>query len=357
MNSRVRIRLRAFFLVCLIVCAWGGALAPASSVSLPESPDPSPWPPGVSVLRAGLAGLTVEWVAPEIDVRALGDGAVEIVVPGYRQTGEPGAPRLPFLASLIALPSESSPFLRVTSVEESERTLPGPIAVAPRPEGTVRDGQGRPVGGAFASSGTPSQSGPAAPVALEDVGTVRGVRLARLTFYPARVEGDRLRVVHRLQVEVHWARSTATAQMSTPSAPDDVLLRQVRDRVLNPQQVASAPSPSLPQERGSSLWPAGSVRRRRSSAGNPRRRSLRSTHPVYIAWNTQTWRAWGSQVWIRRTCAFSRATRSWPLSGRGMRTVSSNQVRRSSSTPSLASVAGPTGTSINWSLATRLARV
>jgi len=195
----------------------------------------------VRLLDAGPGGLTVEWIAPSIEVRALGDGTVALVAPGCGQMGEPGAPWLPFVSSLIALPPGSSPSLHVTSVEESERALPEPLAVAPRPDGTVRDGQGRPIGGALISAGTPRLPGPAAPVTLQEVGTVRGVRLARLTLYPARAEGDRLRVVHRLQVEVRWTQSAVADEASIPSVADDALLRQVRDQVLNPQHVAPSP--------------------------------------------------------------------------------------------------------------------
>ncbi len=268
MSVRMRTRLRACFLVCMVACAWGGALAPVSSVSLPPSPDPPPGPPSARVLRAGTGGVTIEWVAPEIEVRVLDDGTVEVVVPGYEQTEEPGAPRLPFASSLIALPPASSSSLHITSVEESERVLPGPISVAPRPEGTIRDAQGRPIGGAFAAlEGAPGLSGTDAPVKLEEVGRVRGVRLARVTFYPARVAGDRLRVVRLLQAEVRWDRPAARSGASTSFAPDDVLLRQVRDQVLNPQHVVPMPSP-VPRDAEGSFSPESVGPAQRLSSAN-----------------------------------------------------------------------------------------
>jgi hypothetical protein len=236
MRSKAKIGLQVCCLVGLVVCIWSGAVVSSASVPLSRLPDLVALPPGVHLLRAGPTGLLVECISPLVEAYPLGDGTVEIVAPGYRQTEQPGAPRLPFASVLIALPPGAIPHLYLSSVEEANRSLPAPIAAAPRPEGTIRDGWGHFIGGAFASVAPASHAGPSAPVVLEEIGIVRGVRLARLTFYPARPEGDRLRVVRRLQVEVQWSQYTLAAR-SISLAPDDSLLRQLRGRVLNPWDV------------------------------------------------------------------------------------------------------------------------
>jgi len=78
---------------------------------------------------------------------------------------------------------------------------------------------------------------------LEELGIMRGIRLARLTFYPARPEGDRLRVVRHLQAEVQWPQYALTTRSSS-FAPHDPFLRQLRHQVLNPWDVVPVAQPA-----------------------------------------------------------------------------------------------------------------
>jgi len=83
------------------------------------------------------------------------------------------------------------------------------------------------------------------PIEIEVIGIVRGVRLARLTFYPVRPEGQRLRVVTRLQVSLAFnskiqnQKSEVRSQKSVVSSQksSDPLLESVRSSVINPDQV------------------------------------------------------------------------------------------------------------------------
>ena len=187
-------------------------------------------------------GLVVEWTPPRPEFRPLPDGSVELVAEGYEIDGRPGALRLPFTSALIAIPPGTSPTLRVLSAQTTVIPLPAPLAVAPEPVGVIRDGDGRPVGPAFAPAPR-TLPPPSAPVVLEEIGNVRGVRLARLIFYPALPEGDRLRFYQHIRVEIRFSGEQRSALTG-----DDPILARVRRAVLNPQdafvaQDSSCPSP------------------------------------------------------------------------------------------------------------------
>lgn len=224
---------RVFALISLIAGLWDGAATRV--VAAPPTP-------GGRLLRADPTGLVVEWIAPPVEIQPLNDRTVAVVAEGCPQISQPGAPRLPFASVLIALPPGASPQLRLLSIEEVTQPLPAPVALAPRPEGVTRDSQGQPVGGAFAPAQAESPTTILAPAVLEDVGTVRGVRLARLTFYPGRPEGNVLRITRRLQVEVRWS-----GRGETLLAALDPLLDLIRRQVLNPQDAIPVPSPTAPK--------------------------------------------------------------------------------------------------------------
>ncbi len=220
---------------------WGAAALAGlwlfSAGATPPPPDRPLTPPQ----EDASGNLVVEWTSPPLDFRPLPDGSVELAAGDYEIDTRPGASRLPFTSTLIALPPGAVPSLRILSAETTTVPLPGPLAVAPQPVGVIRDRDGHPVGPAFAPASLRLPS-PSAPVVLEEVGTVRGVRLARLTFYPALPDGGRLRLTQRVRVGVRWTE-TAESARARPS-PDDPLLQAVRRAVLNPQDVTPAPLPN-----------------------------------------------------------------------------------------------------------------
>ncbi|MGC9083340.1 MAG: C25 family cysteine peptidase [Anaerolineae bacterium] len=180
--------------------------------------------------------LIVEWTPPPPDFRPLPEGTVELVVEGYEIDERPGALRLPFTSSLIAIPPGATTSLRILSARTTVIPLPAPLAVAPEPVGAIQGEEGRPLGPAFAPSAQ-TVPAPSIPVALEEIGTVRGVRLARLTFYPILPEGDHLRFYRHVQVEVRFSGGGQPALSG-----DDPLLSAVRRAVLNPPHAIPAPS-------------------------------------------------------------------------------------------------------------------
>ena len=183
-------------LVLLLLAGSAGAAAPPRSAALVS--------PGLYPLRADAAGLELEWIAPPVQTHPAADGTLEIEATGYPHTQYPGAPCLPFTSTLIAIPADASPTLRVLSAEETKEPLFAPLAVAPKPDGIARNEGGYPIGGTFADAAPILDTPPTAPVTLERAGIVRGVHLARLTFYPAIPQGTTLRVTHRLRLEVTW---------------------------------------------------------------------------------------------------------------------------------------------------------
>ena len=216
--------------------------ASTSSLTLALSPALSLRP----IVTATADGLLVDWRIPEAQLVSRADGTIAVQVSGYAQTARPGEPMLPFSSELIAVPPGALPLVRVLLLEEIERPLSSPLALAPFPQGVQRDAVGQIVGGDFApampvrpvSLAQPAQSNASEPVVLEPVGVVRGVRLARLVFYPARPIGmfpqTRLRVTTHVRVSL-----TFTGQSNNPShvmSPDPVLTA-LRSTVINPDQV------------------------------------------------------------------------------------------------------------------------
>ncbi|MCS7178303.1 MAG: C25 family cysteine peptidase [Anaerolineae bacterium] len=219
---------------------------------------------GLLPLRAALPppehpsrSLIVEWTPPPPDFRPLPDGTVEVTAGNYAIDEQPGAWRLPFTSVLIAVPPGKSPILRILSAETTSVPLPAPVAMAPRPE-VVPKPEG-------SSDLTPASAdplpAPSAPLALEELGVLRGVRLARILFYPALPEGNQLHIYRHLRVEVQWEPAPVDGKRGdlpenqAPANATDPLLEVVRRTVLNPQDVAPTfpmgPSPSSPRPQGS----------------------------------------------------------------------------------------------------------
>lgn len=223
--------------VCVGLIVLGSVLNTSAGGGVLTSPLALSARPAVT---ASADGLLVDWRAPEMQLVSRSDGTTGVLLPGYSQTARPGAPLLPFTSVLVAVPPGPLPTLRVVLVEETDLPLPGPLALAPFPEGVQRDAAGHPIGGDFspASSVQPAQSNEGEPVMLEPAGIARGVYLARLVFYPARPVGNypqaRLRVTTHVRVSLTFARQVATLPLA---ASPDPFLAALRSAVINPEQV------------------------------------------------------------------------------------------------------------------------
>ena len=189
---------RPFPLITMLILAASVAGARDSRSASPALPDAHPR------IETIPGGIVVEWDAPWPSFAREADGSIRVTIPGYASAGLPGQPQLPFASILIALPSGSRPTLHVLALEESKMPLPGPLTRAPRPAGVVRTADGAAIGGAYVAGAdapavltldhlTPEHLAPErltpehlGVVEMDDIGVMRGVRLARLTFYPVR---------------------------------------------------------------------------------------------------------------------------------------------------------------------------
>lgn len=153
-------------------------------------------------------------------------------MPGFETLREPALPRLPVDAILIALPPGAAPEVFIEELTESTTVLPGPLALAPRP------GENGALVAVAAAEALPFER---EVLELTPLGVMRGVSLARLTFYPARPTGAALTVTTFVR---------ATVRFNTPLAPSvaafDPLVEVVRASVANPTQVQATlePAPS-----------------------------------------------------------------------------------------------------------------
>ena len=200
------------YLVGLIVlgCVLSSSV-PAQALAVLPEPGIVPRPTVVQTKD----GLTLDWRISTslVHIVPRADGTLDVTLPGASQTAQPGLPQLPFDSALITVPPNETPTLRILIAEEQTIPLPahGKMALAPLPSGVQRDANGRVIGGAFSPTSTAISSTTEQVVTLEPVGVMRGVRLARVTFYPVRPVGGQLyvRVTTHLRVSITFAGQVA----------------------------------------------------------------------------------------------------------------------------------------------------
>ncbi|HJW89182.1 MAG TPA: C25 family cysteine peptidase [Anaerolineales bacterium] len=178
--------------------------------------------------------VVLEWLAPEPRLVTLAGGESRIEMEGFPMLEQPGAPQVPFASALLALPLGSDPSLQILELEEDSMALPGGLAAAPEPQGIFRSPEGQALGGAFKPASQAIWL-PVEPISMEVLGSLRGVRLARLTFYPARPEDKLLRLARRVKVSVRFDSSMTSAGPAASHA--DPILAAIRSAVVNPEQV------------------------------------------------------------------------------------------------------------------------
>ena len=162
------------------------------------------------------------------------------MLPGYEQARQPGAPQVPFSAVLVAIPPGAQPVLELLRLDEIQISLPAPVERAGVPSGVLSAPDGQDFGGAFVPADQTVQF-ELEPVILEPLGSLRGVRLARLVFYPARPQGNYLRLARYVQVALKF-NSTAGLSLNSSLASDQ-LLSVIQPAVINPQHFQPGPAP------------------------------------------------------------------------------------------------------------------
>lgn len=204
---------------------WLGFLLVSLAVArqpLAEAVPPTPNAQPVIMLTTD--GLVVEWHAEWPKVTRRADGTLKVEMAGYPLTYEPDGLPLPFASILIALPVDGTPTLQLLEAEVSKTTLPGlsPLNSSPNENRTP-----------------PPQDA----LELHVLGVVRGVRLARLTFYPLIPTADEgiWRFTTQARVTVQFNNPTPL----TPTPDSDPLLATVRAMVSNPTQVQAHINPPI----------------------------------------------------------------------------------------------------------------
>lgn len=162
--------------------------------------------------------MVIEWHVPALQTRTLKDGTVTIEIEGFLQSTTPGMPRLPYTSTLVILPPGVSPTFQILEQEEQALALPGPLAIAPQPSGVLRSKDGYPVGGTFMPA-KPQSFGPTSPLVVEEIGIMRGVRLARVTFYPVVVTERGFRWIRYLRTKVSGRPFRFVDLFQTPQPP------------------------------------------------------------------------------------------------------------------------------------------
>ena len=231
-------RLPRFFLTIAPLIAPAGAWLPAA-------------PPSQLLVTETATGLVLEWRAPAAQFIEVAGGEIQVLIEGFSQLSHPGLPQLPFAAVLVAIPPGANPVLEINQIEGETIPLPAQLAIAPQANGVRQAPDGRVIGGAF----QPAEKSSAfenAPLELELLGVQRGVRLARLVFYPARPDGDSLRLTTYIRATL---RFEGVVDLSASAAAGDPILGALETTVINPDYLVPRPreisqlemlSPALP---------------------------------------------------------------------------------------------------------------
>ena len=179
-------------------------------------------------------GLIVEWKAPQPNIIVGPDGFTQVDVPGFELLDLPGVPRLPYSSALVALPPDSNPLLEIVTTTDAVQILQAPLSLGNQPEGFELDSSGQVVGGAHTVSNQDAGK-QFQVVALEPLGLLRGIQLARLVFYPVIPDGDSLQVTTSLKVRLDFGTQL---QLGSPlETKSDPMLDLVRSAVINPEQM------------------------------------------------------------------------------------------------------------------------
>lgn len=203
-------------------------------------------------------GLILEWVSPELILARSTDGQVEPSLPGYATFSEPGSLKLPVSSVPIALPPGSVAILEVLEVEERLQRWQGQVEINPMFQGVLRGEDGEVLGGAKEPA-EQAKTFSREVVELEELGILRGVRMARVSFYPVRPAGGQWQFTERVRVRVRFQRPELIPR-SAPGASDPIL-ETLLSQVANPDDAVPAF-----EEQGPSLLEAAAIAEQTATA-------------------------------------------------------------------------------------------
>lgn len=190
--------------------------------------------------------ILLSWALPHAEI-AVVDNQTVVTMANLETIQEPGLPQLPTKSFLVALPAGAQPELIVEEVVDEERPYTHPFVIAPQPSGVVRNAVGEVIGGDFGPADPKLFDKPLA--VLEKAGTMRGVRLARLTLYPVRPAGNVLQIAQQVELRIRLNAPVLQNRLAAPTELD-AMTQLVADRVINPMHVVRqepAARPTTPQ--------------------------------------------------------------------------------------------------------------
>ncbi|MCX7707931.1 MAG: C25 family cysteine peptidase [Anaerolineae bacterium] len=200
--------------------------------------------------------LVVELMAPEptLTVTSADDGQLytRVEMAGFTIDDMPGRPALPLMRRLLVVPPGGQWSVETRVQDEQVMPLTAPVLPVPEvPLGPSSDLVGLSLAAADevhvaspweAQAATDTDAAPATTpaVMVEDAGYVRDMRLARLTFVPARYDpaSQELRVIRRAQAVIRFTGSQMPPLVAAAADSDPGEFRSlVRAAVINPEAV------------------------------------------------------------------------------------------------------------------------
>ncbi len=218
-SLQLRRATRQLFRFALLITLLTGLIG-ASGGSVSALPLP---PGGESNIITRADGLTITWEIPPARLSTNAQGMLEVDIPGLEKGAVAGQPQLPVKYLLVALPPGGAPVVRIASQSSRVEPLSAPLALAPQASKAP-----------IVDESQPAEQKAILPAQLEEVGIMRGVRLARLALRPVVAQGGQLVVYSQLRVEVDFGSAAAPTPVE-----GDAMLEQVAASVVNPSQVQS----------------------------------------------------------------------------------------------------------------------
>jgi len=250
--------------VLLVVLLTGALIpAPATAGAAPDARDPEG---GLTVRVATSTGsgvtfeITVPW--KELHVEPTGSGYVQVALPGWATTTQPGAPSLPTLAQAIGVPFGTALSVHAEPGPAHIVALPGPLAPVAT-QSIAEDGlapvdgipaQPRPVLALVEDAAIYTQAAvyPGALAEITGDGVVRQQRVAAIAAYPVQYNPatHELTIYEFLRVTVTFtaaAGQTPAASFQPAGAESAAYEELFRGQLLNyksarPWRQATAPS-------------------------------------------------------------------------------------------------------------------
>ena len=190
-------------------------------------------------------GLTIEWSAGEIDWQAAEDGTFPHI-DGFETSSQPGVHQLPFRTVPFAIPADTEIEFKVNTATAIQLKSASKLAISPKPAGVLRDSKNNVIGGDFEAAAL-DITHQLKTVEVEEIGTMRGIRLGRAVFHPITVEDGTLQFVSSASVQISFHSMRAVPSLTPPLA-DGPMADILGQEIVNPEHLIPNKA-AMPQKR------------------------------------------------------------------------------------------------------------